>query len=134
METHKGVYKEEKYYSFLPSYKNFKTHFVRRRHTKVCPVFYMKRANDQRRLGVPLTDTQKNKGITKMPAGCLYDNKDLPTKRKEYSSFILISFKPWRNLGRFNLVDDNGWWESFLRSRKIGEFPKRTLSCIANLQ
>ena len=134
MEEHNGVYKEEKYYSFLPDYKKFKTHFIRKRHTKVCPVFYMKRTNDLRRLGLPLTDTQKRKGITNMPPGSLYDSKELPTKRKEYSSFVLIAFKPWRNLGSFNLVDDNGWWESFLRSRNIGEFPKRTLSCIANLQ
>ena len=42
----------------------------------------MKRGNDQRRFGLPLTDTQKLKGITKMPAGCSYDIIDLPTKRK----------------------------------------------------
>ena len=67
-------------------------HFIRKRHTKVCPVFYMKRVNDYHRLGLPLSDTQKRKGITELPASCLYDIKEKPIKRKEFNSFIPIAF------------------------------------------
>ena len=69
MKENNWVYKDYKYFDFIPTYRKCKTHIIRTRHERVCPIHYNLRFPDMRRLALPLTDLQIQLGITSQQPG-----------------------------------------------------------------
>ena len=58
MKKNGGVYTDEIYMFFLPTYKKYKTHLIRRLPSKTCPVIYVPKVPDLRTLDLPSTSLQ----------------------------------------------------------------------------
>ena len=63
MKENNGVHTGHNFFFFIPTYKKYKTHIIRVRPNKVCPILYNAHLPDMRSLGLPLTKIQKMMGI-----------------------------------------------------------------------
>ena len=134
MKKNGGVYTDEIYMFFLPTYKKYKTHLIRRLPSKTCPVIYGPKVPDLRKLDLPSTSLQKNLGETGIVSGIPYFPHILNGKRKEYAQHMLIILSPWRSIRDFSIVNDTDWWNTLLTFREDGKFSNKSLFILNNFQ
>ena len=133
------------FFFFIPTYKKYKTHIIRVRPNKVCPILYNARLPDMRRLGLPLTKMQRKMDIASNNQGEPFEIYVLDEKRKQFAIHVLLLFIPWRILKDRRVKNENDWWPAFcilekivflvIRARSISETNKvGTMFCVVHRQ
>ena len=122
MRQNGGVYIDEIYMFFLPSYKKYKTHLIRRLSSKTCPVIYGPKVHDLRKLDLPSTSLQRFLGESGIVSGIPYLPHVLDKKRKEYAQHMLIILTPWRSIHDFSIENNFTGGKLFFYLEKLVNF------------